>query len=52
MATVGSVGPGVLSEGGVVGMSLDVLLQVLRSLEGLATKIASVWLQRYMDTDV
>ena len=33
-------------------MSLDVLLQVLRPLEGLATKVASVRLQRYVNTDV
>lgn len=52
MATVGSVCPSVLSEGGVISVSLDVLLQILRPLEGLATKIASVWLQRYMDTNV
>lgn len=52
MATVGSIGPSVLSEGGVVGVSFDVLLQILRPLEGLAAKIASMWLQRYMNTDV
>ena len=33
-------------------MSLDVLLQILRPLESLATKVASVWLQRYVDTDM
>ena len=33
-------------------MGLDVLLQILRPLKGLATKVASVWLQRYMNTDV
>ena len=52
MATVGSVGPSVLSQCRVVGVSFDVLLQILRPLEGLSAKIASMWLQRYMDTDV
>lgn len=33
-------------------MSFDVLLQILRPFEGLAAKIASMWLQRYMNTDV
>ena len=52
MATVGSVGPSVLSKGRVIGVSLDMFLQILRPLEGLATKVASVWLQRYVNTDV
>ena len=33
-------------------MSLDVLLQILRPLEGLAAKIAPMRLQRYMNADV
>lgn len=33
-------------------MSLDVLLQILRPLEGLATEVASVRLQRYVNPDV
>ncbi len=52
MATVGSVGPSVLSKGRVIGVSLDMFLQILRPLEGFATKVASVWLQRYVNTDV
>ena len=52
MATIGSVGPGVLSKSRVVSVSLDMLLQILRPLKGLATEVASVWLQRYMNTDV
>jgi hypothetical protein len=31
---------------------LDVLLQILRALEGLATEVTLVWLQRNMDSDV
>ena len=33
-------------------MSLDMLLQVLRTLEGLATKVTLVWLQRHMYSNV
>lgn len=33
-------------------MSLDVLLQILGPLESLATKVASVRLQRYVNPDV
>lgn len=33
-------------------MGLDVLLQVLRTLEGFAAKIAFVRFQRHMDSDV
>ena len=33
-------------------MGLDVLLQILRPLEGLAAKIAPMRLQRYMNADV
>lgn len=36
----------------VVGMGLDVLLEILRALEGLSAEVALVWLQRDMDTDV
>lgn len=36
----------------VIGMGLDVLLQVLRALEGLATEIALVGLQGDMDANV
>ena len=36
----------------VVGMSLDVLLQILRPLEGLATEFTLVGLQGYVDANV
>jgi hypothetical protein len=36
----------------VISMSLDVLLQVLRSLEGLATEVTLVRLERDMDANV
>jgi hypothetical protein len=36
----------------VIGMGLDVLLQVLRALEGLATEVALVRLQGDMDTNM
>lgn len=36
----------------VVGMGLDVLLQILGPLEGLATEITLVRLQGHMDPDV
>jgi hypothetical protein len=37
---------------GVVGMGLDMLLQILGALERLATEITLVRLERYMHTDV
>jgi len=46
------VGPGAAHEDRVIGMSLDVLLEILRTLEGLATEVTFVRLQRDMDTDV
>lgn len=33
-------------------MGLDVLLQILRTLECLSTELALVWLQGNVDTDV
>lgn len=33
-------------------MSLDVLLQILRALESLATEVALMWLQGHVNTDV
>lgn len=33
-------------------MGLDVLLQVLRTLEGLSAEVAFVWLKRDVDSDV
>lgn len=36
----------------VIGMSLDVLLQILGTLERLAAELALVRLQRHMDTDM
>jgi hypothetical protein len=41
-----------LAEDGVVGMSLDVFLEVLGSLEGLAAVFAAVRLQRHVDANV
>jgi hypothetical protein len=39
-------------ENGVIGMSLDMLLEILRSLERLATELALVRLERNVNTDV
>ena len=39
-------------ENRVVGMSLDVLLEILGSLEGLATEVALMRLQGNMDADM
>ena len=36
----------------VVGMGLDVFLQILGPLEGLATEVALVWLQGHMHANV
>ena len=36
----------------VIGVSLDVLLQILRALESLSTKVALVRLQWHVNTDV
>jgi hypothetical protein len=36
----------------VVGVSFDVLLQILRTLEALATHVASMRLERNVDSDV
>jgi hypothetical protein len=36
----------------VIGMGLDVLLQILRALEALATELTLVRLERHMDSDV
>lgn len=36
----------------IIGVCLDVLLQILRTLEALAAELALVWLERYMDTDM
>ena len=40
------------SENGVIGMGLDMLLEILRALEGLATEVTLVRLQRHMNTDM
>lgn len=37
---------------GIIGVSLDMLLQILRTLEGLAAEVALVWLQWDVNTDV
>jgi hypothetical protein len=39
-------------ENRVVGMGLDVLLQVLRTLEGLAAEITFVWFERDVNSDM
>jgi len=39
-------------ENRVVGMSLDMLLEILRTLEGLAAEVALMGLQRHMDSNV
>lgn len=36
----------------VVGVCLDMLLEILRALEGLAAEVALVWLEWHMDADV
>lgn len=36
----------------VVGMGLDVLLEILRTLEGLSAEVALVWLQGDVHTNV
>jgi len=33
-------------------VGLDVLLEILRALESLATEVTLVWLQRHVDADV
>jgi len=43
---------GSADEDRVVGMGLDVLLEILRALEGLAAKVALVRLERHVDADV
>lgn len=37
---------------GIVGVSLHVLLQILRTFEGFAAEVALVWLQRHVNADV
>lgn len=36
----------------VVGMGLDMLLEILRTLEGLSTEVTLVWLQGNVNTNV
>ena len=36
----------------IISMSFHVLLQILRTFEGLAAELASMRLQRHMDSDV
>ncbi len=52
LATIAPVGPRVLENHGVIGMSLDMLFEILRPLEGLSAEIASMRLQGHMDTNV
>ncbi len=37
---------------GVVSVSFDMLLEILRTLERLATELASMWFQGHMHSDV
>ena len=37
---------------GIISVSLDVLLEVLRPLEGLSTEFTSMWFERYVNTNV
>ena len=39
-------------QNGVIGMSFDVLFEILGSLESFAAKVTFVWLERDMDADV
>lgn len=43
---------GAADEDRVIGMGLDMLFEILGPLEGLATEVTFVRLQRNMDTDV
>lgn len=52
LAAICSVSPIVLVDHGIVSMGLDMLLEVLRPLEGLSTEVASMRLQWYMYPDV
>ena len=36
----------------VIGVRFDVLLQILRTLEGLSAKVAFMWLQRNVDANM
>lgn len=47
-----TVGLGRAEENRVIGVSLDVLLEILRALECLATEVAFMRLQRNVNTDV
>lgn len=47
-----TIGFGGTQQDGVVGMSLYMLLQILRALEGLATEVTFVWLEGNMDTNM
>lgn len=50
--TVGRANSGVLTEDRVVRMGFDMLLEILRPLEGLTTELASMWLEWYVNADV
>jgi hypothetical protein len=47
-----TVGLGRTKQNRVVGVGLDVLLEILGPLKGLAAKVAFVRLQRYMNADM
>ena len=50
--TVGRASSGVLTEDRVIRMGFDMLLEILRPLEGLTTELASMRLEWYVNTDV
>lgn len=52
LATIGTVGPGVLQEDRVVSVCLYMLLKILRALKRFATEFASMWFQWNVDSDV
>lgn len=37
---------------GIISVGLDVLLEILRTFEGLATEVAFVWLQRNVNANM
>jgi hypothetical protein len=47
-----TVGLGRAKQDRVIGVSLDVLLQILRALESLAAEVALVWLEGNVNTNV
>ena len=52
LPAVPTISSRILHDHRVIGMSLDVFLKILRPFKSLPTEVASVRLQRYMDTNV